>query len=455
MRMRINTLLGPAVLAAWVLSGSGARAATPAGLGMAQAAGGQAQSGEAGGKKPAWKNIDEYNAYQTMSKETDPHKKIADAEAIFTKFPNSDFKAIAYVAEVGAYQQLGQSDEAIAAAKKALGADPDNLDALTYLCFAFPFVYNAKAADGAAQLDQTDQYAKHGLEVLGKLQKPAQVSDEQYTTYVKAKRAIFNNAVGFVDLQKKDYADSLTALKAAITDNPTDPLTFSMLGQDYLYSNPPDYDNAIWNLARSVALAQAAGSPNAAALEKFYDQVYTSRHGSNAGESDIVTQAKGSATPPADFKVAPAPKHAATGNAFIDAFYNYEDSLKVGGDTAQQAWTQIKGQPFGGPGLVDSLDKQPDGSCLIHVDITDESKAGAAYDIDLKDSQQGCEDLSKGDPIAFKGTLANFTTTPSFVLTLDNGNIDEQYLQAAEDKKKAAQKPKPKHHATASPSSQG
>jgi len=358
------------------------------------------------------------------------------------------------VQEVGAYQQIGESDKAIDAAKKALGANPDNLDALTYLSFAFPFVYNAKAADAAAQLDQTNQYAQHGLDVLGKLQKPAQVTDEQFTTYVKAKRAIFNNAVGFVALQKKDYASSITALKSAMTDNPTDPLTFSMLGQDYLYSNPPDSDNAIWNLARSVALAQAANSPNAAALQKFYDQVYTSRHGSNAGEADIVTQAKASATPPADFKVAPAPKHAATGNAFIDAFYNYEDSLKVGGDTAQGAWAQIKGQPFGGPGLVDSIDKQPDGSFLVHVDITDESKAGAAYDIDLKDSQAGCADLSKGDPIVFKGTLADYKTAPSFVLTLDNGSIDDQYLQAAADKKKAAAKPKSTtHHRTTNPSS--
>lgn len=449
MRMRINILLSLAVVAAWTFSGAAARAAAPAAMTAAQA-----QAGEAGAKKPGWKNIDEYNAYQAMSKETDPHKKIADAEAIFAKFPNSDFKDIAYVAEVGAYQQLGQSDKAIDAAKKALGANPDNLDALTYLCFAFPFVYNAKAADASAQLDQTDQYAKHGLEVLGKLQKPAQVSDEQFTTYVKAKRAIFNNAVGFVALQKKDYASSITALKAAMQDNPTDPLTFSMLGQDYLYSNPPDYDNAIWNLARSVALAQAANSPNAAALQKFYDEVYTNRHGSNAGEADIVTQAKASPTPPTGFNVAPAPKHTPTGNAFIDAFYNYEDSLKVGGDTAQAAWAQIKGQPFGGPGVVEGVDKQPDGTFLVHVAITDQSKASGATDIDLKDAQPGCADLSKGDLAAFKGTLASFTVTPNFVLTLDGATIDDQYLQAAADKKKAEQqKAAPKHHTTHHPSS--
>ncbi len=455
MRMRINVLLSLAVLAAWAFSGTAARAASPGG-GTGWAA---AQAGQAAAKAPAWKSREEYDAYQAMAKETDPHKKITAAEGVISKYPNSDFKDIAYVQEVGAYQQLGQSDQAIAAAKRALSANPDNLDALTYLCFAFPFVYNSKAADASAQVEQTDQYAKHGLDVLGKLQKPAQVTDEQFTSYVKAKRAIFNNAVGFVALQKKDYAGSMTALKVAAEDNPTDPLTFSMLGQDYLYSNPPDYDNAIWNLARSSALAQAANSPNAAALQKFYDQVYTSRHGSNAGEDDIVTQAKGSATPPADFKVAPAPKHTATGNAFIDAFYNYEDSLKVGGDTANQAWTQIKGQPFGGPGVAQGVDKQPDGTFLVHVAVTDQSKASGATDIDLKDSQPGCADLSKGDLVAFQGTLSAFTTAPNFVLTLENAKIDDQFLQAAADKKKEEQqKTAPKkhttHHASSSSSSQ-
>lgn len=448
MRTRMNILLSLAVLAAWAFSGAAARAAVPGATPLALG-----QAAQAPAKGPQWKTREEYDAYQAMAKETDPHKKITAAEAVIAKYPNSDFKDIAYVQEVTAYQQLGQSEQAISAAKKALGANPDNLDALTYLCFAFPFVYNAKSADATGGLDQTDQYAKHGLEVLGKLQKPAQVSDEQFTSYVKAKRAIFNNAVGFVALQKKDYAASMTALKAAMQDNPTDPLTFSMLGQDYLYSNPPDYDNAIWNLARSVALAQASNSPNAAALQKFYDQVYTNRHGSNAGENDIVTQAKASATPPADFKVAPAPKHAATGNPFIDAFYNYEDSLKVGGDTAQAAWAQIKGQPFGGPGVVEGVDKQPDGTFLVHVAITDQSKASGATDVDLKDAQPGCADLSKGDLAAFKGTLASFTATPNFVLTLDGATIEDQYLQAAADKKKAEQqKTAPKRRTTHRPS---
>ncbi|HEV3277451.1 MAG TPA: hypothetical protein VG860_11585 [Terriglobia bacterium] len=437
--MRINIFTGSAVLAAAMCWGAGAHAAAlavPAGPGPGAGLGQAAAA-----KGPQWKTREEYDAYQAMAKETDPHKKITLAEGVISKYPTSDFKDVAYVQEVGAYQQLNESDKAIDAAKKALAANPDNLDALTYMCFAFPFIYNAKAPGADAQLTETSGYATHGLDVLGKLQKPAQVTDAQFTDYVKAKRAIFNNAAGFAALQKKDYPSSITALKAAMQDNPSDSLTFSLLGQDYLYSTPPDYDNAIWNLARSVALAQAGNSPNATALQTFYDKVYTSRHGSNAGEADIVTQAKASATPPADFKVAQAPKHAATGNQLVDAFYGWEDALKAGGDTETQQWAQIKGQQFGGPGIVDSVDKQPDGTFLVHIDITKDSQASSAYDIELKDSQPGCKDLQKGDPARFQGTISAYTTTPSFVLTVD-GTINDEDLASAADSHKPAAKPK-------------
>ena len=443
MKIRVTVLLSLAAVAGWFCGGSLSRAfaAPPDSRTAMEAPAAQ----EAAPKQPQWKSREEYDAFQALAKETDPHKKITLAEGVIQKYPSSDFKDAAYVQEMTAYQQLGDSAKAMDAARKALAANPDNLDALTYLSFAFPFVYNAKAANASDQLAQAESYSKHGLDVLGKLQKPAQVSDVQFTEYVKAKRAIFNGTVGFVALQRKDYANAITSLKASLDDNPGDAVNNSLLGQAYYYSAPPDFNNAVWYLARSVALAKAANSANLKALTQFYGQVYEGRHGSNAGEDDLVTQAATSAAPPAGFNVTPAAKHASTGNAFMDAFYSYEDNLKAGGDTEQQQWAALKGQDFGGGGWVDSVDKAPDGSYLVHIDITNDSKTrNGVYDIELKDTQPGCKDLSQGDPVRFKGTISAYTTTPSFVLTLDNGNInDDDLAAAAADKKKSG---RPTHH---------
>ena len=411
-------------------------------------------AGEPQAKAPSWKSNEEYQAFTAMANEKDQNKQIALAQAFLEKYKDSDFKDLACLVMMQAYQGLGKSDKAIESARKALEFNPDNADALNYLCFSFPYVFNAKSPTADADLGRAETDAKHGLDVLQKLVKPEKATQEQFDAYVKPKRAVFNTALGFVDVQRKDYAGALTALKAAAEDNANDNLIFSLMGQAYLYSKPPDYDHAIWSLARSAALAQAAKSPNAAALQKFYGQVYVGRHGSDAGESDVLTQAASSVNPPADFKVAPAPKHATTGNQLVDAFYGYEDALKAGGDTEKQAWDGANGQPglkgqaFGGGGVVDSVEKGSDpNTYLVHIDITDESKAKeGTWDFELKDTTQpDAKYLAKGDPVTFKGTISAYTMTPSFFLTLDPGTIDQDSLDSAKAKaQEKAKKPAPR-----------
>src|SRR5262249_33720600 len=154
-----------------------------------------------------------------MVKEQDANKRIAAAEAFLQKYGGtSDFKDQAYQVEMGTYQQLGNSDKAIDAGEKAGQANPDNIGALNYLSFAFPFTFKADDAQKDTKLAQAESHAKHGLEVLQKIQKPAGVSDDQFNQQVKAFRANFNNSIGFAALQRKNYADALTSLKAAAED---------------------------------------------------------------------------------------------------------------------------------------------------------------------------------------------------------------------------------------------
>src|SRR5213592_2364550 len=99
---------------------------------------------QAGEKKaPQWKSTEEYNAFQAAANEKDPRKKISLTEAFLGKYGDTDFKDLAYLQELAAYQQLGDGPRAIDAGEKALAANPDNLDALRYVSFALPFVYKA------------------------------------------------------------------------------------------------------------------------------------------------------------------------------------------------------------------------------------------------------------------------------------------------------------------------
>ena len=407
---------------------------------------------QAAQNQPTWGSTEEYNAWKAAADAKDPHKKIELSEAFMKTYPKSPFFYYGFIEEIKAYQALGQGDKAMQAAVEALKLSPDNYDALSYEAYLLPYVYKATDADPAATLTRGESDAKHALEILQKAQKPANVTDDQFNQYVKGQRALFNATLGYIGLQKKDYAGAITSLKAAAEDNPSDNLTFSMLGQSYINSTPPDYDNGIWNLARSVALSKAANSPNAAALAKYYGQVYTSRHGSNEGQQDVVNQAAASVNPPAGFKVLPAEKHKATGNQAIDFYYSLEDTLKAGGDQAKETWDQAKGQPFGYAGKVVSVEKGADAdTTLVGIAITDQDKAGGTANIVLRDKQPDAKFLVKGDLLqSFKGDIAEYTLTPGFTLTM-NGTIDDESLAAAKDKAKPKAKPKtrPTHRTSA------
>jgi tetratricopeptide (TPR) repeat protein len=369
----------------------------------------------------SWKSRDEYDAFTAMTKETDPNKQVSLAEAFLQKYANSDFKYLVYQTEMGDYTKLGQADKAVDAAHKTLQADPDNLDAIKYLSFVFPFIYKADASDAAAKLAEAESNAKHGLELLQKAQKPANLPQDQYDQLIKGYRAVFNGAVGFAALQRKDYAAAITSYKAASEDNPSDWYVFYRMGLAYLYANPHDYEHGIWDIARAYDLASAAKDPNADEFNKYLKQTYVNYHGNDDGLKDILTQAASSANPPDGFKISrmEAPKH--TGNPLVDQFNDTFFPLKFGGDTAQKTWDGLKGQAFEFGGVVDSVEKGTEpGTYMVRIDVLDESKATAGvYDIVVKDSKQAnVKNLVAGDVVRFKGTLDSYVSTPNLMITV-------------------------------------
>jgi tetratricopeptide (TPR) repeat protein len=397
-----------------------------------------------------WKSREEYDAFNAMITEKDPNKKIAAAEAFLQKYSNSDFKDGAYIIEMQTYQQLNQGDKAIEAGHKALEVNPDNLEALRFLSFVFPFVYKADDPQATAKLSRAESDAKHGLEILPKQQKPAGVSDEQFNQALKGLRAVFNDAVGFAALQRKDYAATIASYKSAAEDNPGDSYTFFRMGLAYLYSTPRDYDHAIWYIARALSLAQAAvpKDPNAQEFDKYLKQTYVGYHGNEQGLQDIVTQTASSVNPPDGFKVSPMETPKATGNPNIDAFNDMTFALKLGGPKAQQQWDSVKGQSIELGGSVDSIEKGSDpGTYLVRIDILEQSRATAGvYDIELKDATQpNVKNLQPGDIVRFKGTADSYTATPSLVVTLVG-----QITTELPDKPPVKAKPKvaPHHHTT-------
>ncbi|HTS10424.1 MAG TPA: hypothetical protein VMP68_32975 [Candidatus Eisenbacteria bacterium] len=263
-----------------------------------------------------WKSRQEYDDFQKILTSGCP-ARIPAADAFLQTHPESGFRDQADLAKMQCYQQSGDFGRAIDAARDALRENPRNLGALNYLSFALPFVYKPTDVNSNEQLTALQEYAQSGLVALSQQARPANMTSDQFDQRVKQLRANFNDAKGFVALQRKDYATALAFLDAAKQDNSTDPYLFFRLGLAFLNSSPPDFDHAIWNLARASALARTAKSPSAAGIEKYYQEEYRLIQSSNADGDQIEAEAALTVEPPAGFtvratSVAPAPGFART-----------------------------------------------------------------------------------------------------------------------------------------------
>lgn len=394
-------------------------------------------------KPTTWSSREEYDAYAAFAAEKDPQKKIALGDAFFQKYPNSFIKDGAHVLAMQAYAQLNNVAKAMESAQSAVDANSGNLEALNYLAYVFPFVFKGDDPQAAAKLAQAEGNARKGLEALQKLQKPDAVSADQFNQFVKSQRANYSGCVGFVALQRKDYASAITSFKTAAEDNPADVYVFYRLGIAYISGEPRDNNNAIWSLARSASLAKAGKNPAGPEIEKYLKSVYINYHGNEDGLAGILAQAAASPTPPEGFTVSQMEVPQDTGNASVDAYNKTFFVLKYGGDRAQKLWDGLKGQAFGVGGFVESVEPGPEPKTyVLKIDVLPESKAEEGlFDVELKNSTQpNVKNLGKGDAVHFQGTLASYTATPKLIITLEGGTINEDEIP---DQPKVTAKPKP------------
>ena len=113
--------------------------------------------------------------------------------------------------------------------------------------------------------------------------------------------------------QLGDTAKAIEAGRQAVQANPNSTVGFYNLGVEYTNLRPRDYNQAVWNLARAVALARAAQDTSTGDFEKYLKEIYVKCHGSEEGLPAIIAQAADSPTAPPGFTLPDPPLYSATG----------------------------------------------------------------------------------------------------------------------------------------------
>lgn len=219
-------------------------------------------------KPPQAKTQVEFDAYQKIAQATDPKQKMELADKFVADFPDSELKGVAYQQGLVGAQMNNDYEKAVDYARKVLKESPDHVLALLILASWIPerTVENDPQRD--AKLAEATEAAKKLLEAVSTLQKPTGTSEDQWRSEMNELNARPHAALGFISLQKKDYATSQQEYEKAVSYLPNEATFFYRLGLAYTYEKK--YDQAAWYLARSVSLKGVSEKPARDALDSLF-----------------------------------------------------------------------------------------------------------------------------------------------------------------------------------------
>lgn len=162
---------------------------------------------------------------------TDVPKKNQMGEAFVLKYPQSRYRVEVYSWLVKGYYGNGEIDKMEAAGEKELAIQPDDATTLAILGQTLPRAMNASTPEPLKRLLKAEQYSKKALELIPALQKPAGLSDEQFTAAKNQTSALAYSGLGVVAYRRGKYEDAIPSLEQSVKLDPNpDPVNYYLLG---------------------------------------------------------------------------------------------------------------------------------------------------------------------------------------------------------------------------------
>lgn len=370
----------------------------------------------------------EYNAYNSAIGQPTPQAKAAAIEGFLQQYPNSVVKKQVLEVLMDAYTQTGNTQKALATARKVLEVDPTDMRALALSAYVLRAQAGQKSnpADAQPLLDEAAADAQKGLTAPA----PEGADAANYSKMKAAVTPLFDGAIAADDLEKKDYADAISKFKAELEAMPPQQQTAGqgiqdtyLLGTAYTQEKPQDLVNAIWYLARAAAYAP---EPFKDEIQKAAQYWYKKYHGGTDGFDQVQAQAKASLNPPSGFSITPAPPppspqqlahNAVTSTPDLKtmALTDKEFVLANGTpDDAGKVWDTMKGLTTKVPGKV--ISATPDSVQLAVSDDAQQSNK-ADFTINMKTPLKTPPAI--GTTVNLIATFDSYTQNPPMIIMKD------------------------------------
>jgi tetratricopeptide (TPR) repeat protein len=389
------------------------------------------------GSKQAY-TMPEYNAYQVCAAEKDPNAQIKCLDDFVSKYPNSALLGYAYPLYVQAYGNLRNFPKEIEYVDKLLELNGAKMDALarTQAYYARAQAFVNIATPTADQATKARDAAQAGLKSAGEMQKPANVSDDDWAKQTTSTGILFNYVIAKASVTLKDTAGAIEGYKAILKLTPDDAVTEYQLGQAYSSMNPPQQMDAFWWYARAVTSKNA--KPDEAAKIKTYLRKLVANYQQASCDSlvdaefnELLQLAGSSPDRPATYKLPSSAELQAAQKDMTIA--SVMADLKAGGDKGKVTWLAACGLEFPDvPGKL--IELVPGGGDVVELKeafVTSQEQFDSAKvaDLDVKIvGQPEAAKLEVGSEVRFTATLVSYDPDPNFMLHWDKGKVNAEDL---------------------------
>lgn len=158
-------------------------------------------------KQPQPKSQKEVEAIMAMFQAPGPQERITAAMALITKFADTEFKATAFYLASFSARDLGDTENMIVYAEKAIEADKQNYGAMLLLSQALAQRTREFDLDKEEKLGRAEKLAKDAIALVSTAPKPnPEATDEQWEAGKRDFMSQGHEALGMAAMVRKNYA---------------------------------------------------------------------------------------------------------------------------------------------------------------------------------------------------------------------------------------------------------
>ena len=297
-----------------------------------------------------WKDGGEYDLFGRINRETDEQRKLDLLQRWEKEYPSTNFWTERVTLYTTTFTALGRAKDAIASAKQLIAVNPMDFTGLYYVT-----LLTVQAADTSIAALDDGEKASQGLLVslddqFSTAKKPAQMSDAAWAKARADVEAVVHTTVGWVAMQREDNAKAEDEFTRSLQLNPASGQVSYWLGAVLLAEkNPAKEDRALYDFARAASY-DGPGSLSPMFRQQarlFFEDVYTTYHGSKEGLDTVLAATRSSALPPSDFRVAGMNRQMGNGRDLVTKSVTVDNASAIFTSTPSLSDIEIDGKYVG------------------------------------------------------------------------------------------------------------